>query len=67
MLPVGWHRLAINQRPHAIAENDGPATLQEMCAAATAKGYNPAAVSAILTANRGLFRRAKWAEWELAP
>ncbi len=50
-----------------LREKDGPATLQEMYAAAKAKGYKPPSVSAILTANRGLFRRAKWGEWELAP
>lgn len=50
-----------------LREKDGPATRQEMLAAARAKGYKPASVSAILTANKGLFRRAKRGEWELVP
>jgi hypothetical protein len=49
-----------------LREKDGRATRQDMLAAAQAKGYKPSSVSSILNANKGLFRRAKWGEWELA-
>lgn len=49
-----------------LRERDGRAMRQDLLAAARAKGYKPSSVSSILNANKGLFKRAKWGEWELA-
>lgn len=65
-----WEERAVTSLKDFLTEfmrlKDGRATRREMLAAAREKGYKPASVSTILYANKGLFRRVKRGEWELA-
>ena len=65
-----WEERAVTSLKDFLAEflreKDGRATRQDMLAAARAKGYKPSSVSTILYANKGLFRRVRRGEWELA-
>jgi hypothetical protein len=49
-----------------LHQNGGRASRVELLSAAREKGYKAGSVSSILTANRSLFRRAAWGQWELA-
>lgn len=49
-----------------LRQKGGRASRQELLSAAEEKGYKAASVSTILYANRSLFRRVAWGQWELA-
>lgn len=49
-----------------LRQKGGRASRGDLLSAAQEKGYKAGSVSSILYANRGLFRRVAWGQWELA-